>query len=234
MTKDFSKKIIKEIKKSNIKPVSKNVFIVKNIFFWFLYFFSLVLSILSITIILSYLFDIDLVLYKKVWLINLVFTFLPFFWILFVIFSSIFSFISIKNTKRWYKISFIKIVVLNFLLSILFWIFLNLAWFNKTIEDNLQKVIPKYREFLVWDKSSRMIEVWQNEEKWLLIGEILDISWNHIKFIDYNDKNWSLMISDNTLIRDKVVLRKWELIKLIWNKTWDNIFQVNEIRPFKK
>lgn len=234
MKKNFSKDLLQKIKKDDVKQIPKYIFVLKNIFVWLFLFVSIILWWLSLSISFDYLINADWYLLKKVWFFKLLIVFLPLFWVLFLIISSFFSYYNYRHTNKGYKLSLIKVFLFNILLSIVFAIFLYFSWVNNFVESKLEKYIPKYRTLLVEDKYLRMIEIWQNENKWLLIWQILELWNNTLSFIDYNDKVWEIIINNNgeTNIKHRVELKIWEKIKIIWEKIENNIFNALEIRPF--
>jgi hypothetical protein len=173
-------------------------------------------------------------LFRKVWLIKLFFVFLPLFWIIFLFISSFLSYYNYRHTNKGYKLSLINVFIFNLILSIFFAFIFFFSWINNFIESKLEEYIPKYRTILVEDQYSRMIKIWQNEDKWLLIWQILELWNNTLSFIDYNDKVWKIIINKNgeTNIKHRVELKVWEKIKIIWEKIENNSFEAIEIRPF--
>jgi len=234
MNKNFKNNLINKIKKENIKPIPKKYFILKKILINIFLVFSILIWALSVSIIFWYLLEADWFLSHKLGLIKIAINFLPIFWILFLIISVIISYFNFKNTDKGYKFYLWQIVLVNILLSFIIWTLFYFTWFSQIVEEKIQNNLPKYREFLVWDKISRMKKVWQNEEKGLLLWLIIEenIKKNSFKLKDTNNKIWNILISKNTIIRHNLKLKKWLKIKLIWEKTWENKFRVLEIRPF--
>ena len=238
MNKDFSKDILKKIKKNNIKPISKKIFYIRTFILYMLIILSILIWAVSFSVILWYLFAIDFFIANKVWFFILIKTFLPIFWIFFVLIICILVYYEFRKTQRWYKFYLYQIIFWNILITFLFWIIFYFSWFSKTFESTIQDNFPKYRQYLVLDKTSRMIKVWQNEDVWLLIWKIYSINnnsnINNIEFIDYNNKIWFLEFNNNSVIKHNLELKEWLEIKLIWEKLSDNIFEVKEVRPFNK
>lgn len=233
MKKDFWKLLIDEIKKEQIKPISKSIFILKYFLLWLFFIFSLFVWAISLSIIFWYLFEADWYLYHRVWLIKITLAFLPIFWVIFLLLSSITTFFTFKNTKRWYKFSIFYIFIFNVVFSFILWFLFYFSWFSQISENFLQNNLPKYRELFVNDDLSRMKQVWQNEDKWLLIWEIISVSWQEdVTFRDSNSKIWYLNLSSKTQIKSRVNLDVWEKVKIIWNKIWENKFDVYELRSF--
>lgn len=232
--KKFSKDLFDRIKKEDIKQTPKYVFVFKSTIVWFLLLFSIVLWALSLSISFDYLLDADWYLFKRAWLIRILFVFLPLFWIFFLVVSSISSYYNYRHTNKGYKLSLLKVFTLNILSALILAVILYFTWTNSYIESKIEKYVPKYRSILVDDKISRMIKVWQNEEKWLLIWEISEVYENKLVLKDYNNKKWNIILSSETVtdIKHRVVIAPWEKIKIIWEKLNENDFKATELRPF--
>lgn len=232
MKKNFSEEILNKIKKEKIKQIPRHVFILKHAIVWFFLFLSVLVWAISLSITFEYIINADWFLIHRLWIIQIAITFLPIFWLIFLLLASFLSYYNFKHTEKWYKYNFLKILWINIFLSVIFWVLIYTSGANYLIEWSLEKYIPRYRWILVENKESRMIKVWQNEDSGLIIWEILKINDDNLEFIDYNNKNWLILISKNTNIKWRVSLNIWEKIKIIWEKTDDNIFEAIEIRPF--
>lgn len=233
MNKNFKNNLINKIKKEEIKPISKNYFIAKNILIYLFLWFSILIWALSIAIIFWYLFEADWYLSHKLGLLKITTTFLPIFWIIFLIISIIISYFNFKNTSKWYKFYLWQIILVNIVSSIIIWTIFYISWFSNILEEKIQNNLPEYRKYFVQDNISRMKKVWQNEDSWLLLGLITEkISENSFKLKDTNNKVWKIIKSKKSIIRHNLEIKKWLKIKLIWEKISENIFKVNEIRPF--
>ena len=234
MTKDFKNNLIEKIKKEKIKPISKKYFIARKILINFFLIFSVFIWAISVAIIFWYLYEADWFLSHKLWLIKITTIFLPFFWLIFLIFSSILAYFNFKNKENWYKFYCWQIVLWNILASFIIWLVFYFSGFSQIVEEKIQNNIFKYREVFVPNKISRMKKIWQNEEKGLLLWIIIKSTegFNPLLLKDTNNKIWKIKISEKTTIRHNLKLKSWIKIKLIWKKVEKNLFKVNEIRPF--
>ena len=233
-SKKFNKNLLEKIKKEEIKQTPKYIFVLKNIFIWVFLIVLVILGSISLSISFDYLISADWYLLKKIWWFKIFIIFIPFFWISFLIFSSFLSYYNYRHTDNGYKLSLIKVFVINIFLSLIIALILYFTWFNNYIESKLEEYIPKYRTVLVNDKASRMIKVWQNENEGLLIWEILEVWENKLVFKDFNDKNWNIILHNNSVteVKYRVELLIWEKIKIIWDKISEKDFNAIEIRPF--
>ena len=232
--KKFNKDLLDRIKTEDIKQTSKYVFRLKNIaILWFLM-ISIVLWSIAFSISFDYLINADWYLFRKIWLFKVLIVFIPLFWIIFLVLSSFFSYYNYRCTNKGYKLSLFKVFILNIFSSLMLAIILYLIWANIYIESKLTEYIPKYRSILVEDKVSRMIKIWQNEEKWLLIWKILKVWKSKLIIKDFKNNNWDIILNNKSLtnIRHRVTIQLWETIKIIWEKIEDNKFEAKEIRPF--
>lgn len=230
--KKFTKDLFDKINKEKISQTPKYIFITKNILVWFFLFFSIFIGALSLSISLDYLFNADWDLFRRIWFLKIFLIFIPVFWLLFLIISSVLSYYNYRYTDKWYKLSFIKVLFLNIFSSLILAFILYFTWINNYIELKIENIVPKYRTILVEDKINRMIKVWQNEEKWLLIWTILDYNDTELKLNDFNNKEWIITLNRNIDIKSRVKIENWERIKIIWEKIDWNNFDALEIRPF--
>jgi len=230
----FSKKLLEKIKNEEIKQTPKYIFVFKNIFIWLFLSISIILLSISLAINFDYLVSADLILFKKIGFLKVLIVFLPIFWLIFLILSSFLSYYNYRHTNKGYKVSLLKIFTVNIITSFVLAFLLYFSWSISYIESKLEYYIPKYRSILVDDKVSRMVKVWQNEDKWLLIGEIIKVEKNKLIFKDFNSKNWNIIINDktNTNIKHRVNIEPKEKIKIIWDKISNSDFKAFEIRPF--
>ncbi|MFK7779786.1 MAG: hypothetical protein QM490_01450 [Candidatus Gracilibacteria bacterium] len=229
--KDFGKEILNKIKKEDIKQIPKHVFIIKHVIVWIFLFLSIFVGALSLSITFEYLINADWFLVHKLGIFKITMTFLPLFWLVFLGLASFLSYYNFKHTEKGYKYSFLKILLINIILSLILGIFIYLTGINHFIEGNLEKFVPKYRGILVENKETRAIKVWQNEESGLILGEIIKVTDNNFEFIDYNNKKWTVLLSKETEIRGRVSIEVGEKMKIMGEKKGKNTFNAFQIRP---
>ncbi len=232
MKKDFSKGIVDKIKKENIKQTPKYIFVLKHLSVWFFLVFSVIIWALALSISLGYFSDIDWSLGYRLWFIKILVVYMPLFWIFFLLISMFFSYYNFRHTERGYRFSFMKIFFINVFSSILLGMLLYFSWISFVVEWVIEDVVPKYRSLLVEDKASRMVSIWQDEDRWLLIWEIVEVNEWDFTFIDYNEKQWNILFDGDTVVRWRVNLEVWEKVKIIWEKVEDSVFEAGEIKPF--
>ncbi len=214
------------------KQTPECCYTLKNLSFLLLVSVIIFLSSIGLSISFDYLFNADWFISNKVWIMKIFIIFIPVFWILFLIFALCLSCFFCNKKQRNYKASFLGIILSNILLLLFSAIFLYSTWVNKEMDYFMWNKVPWYRNTLVKDTNCRNIELWQNEEKWLLIWEIIEGTDNSLLFTDSNNKEWTILLNDSTKINTKIKLDNWKKIKIIWEKEWDNIFKAKEIILF--
>lgn len=230
--KNLKKDILSQIKKEDIKPISKNIFMIKTVLIYIFLFTSIFIWAISFSIMLGYLLEADWFLSHKLGLLKIVQSFLPIFWLIFLVISVVIGYWEFKNTSRGYKFYFWQIILGNILLSLVFGALFYFSGFSQIVESKIQTHLPQYREIFVWDKISRMKAVWQNEENGLLLWKIIENRWTSFELKDSNNKVWQIIIWDTTTIKHDLGLDVWEKVKLIWDKVDLWVFVASEIRPF--
>ena len=157
MNEQLSNKILERIDDDQIVPLPRWRFIFLRISFWLLAIVSLIVGSLAIGAMLFLFIDYHqhgLFAVPRDMSDFLLMT--PFIWIIvFVLFIAV-ARISIKHTKKGYRYSLRKIVLVSILLSLIFGFILNFAGVGKTTHDFFNKV-PMYNFFThnsrnVWDR----------------------------------------------------------------------------------
>lgn len=231
MKSNISSKILWEIKSKNIKPKPKIYFILWNVLFWWFYILSIIIWSTWLGIIFGFIFIDDFLLIQKVWFLFLLEKYIPIFWVIFLFLSIIFWIIFFKKTDNWYKYQILKVIFLNILLTFIWWALLFFSWIWNHFDNSLRKYFYTYNSFFVQNKEKRMIEVWQNENNWLLLWEIISIWNSNVKLKDTQNKIWRIDIS-TAEIKKKVNIKTWNKIKIIWEKINENNFKALQIRPY--
>ncbi len=223
--KDISQIALEKIRKSGLKPISKNVFNIKRVIFWSLVGTSIIVGALSFSVILLVLFNNEWYLYDRLGF-NFIFKSLPYFWFVFLAIFTIMGDFYYRRTLLGYRHRTITIVGVYVVFTIILGSVLHVVGIGNIIEESLSKNIPVYRGFM-FDKS----EIWSHPEKGLLSGEITDVEGDIIKVLDLNGDIWILNVG-GSFVGKKVNLRQGETIKIIGDIDEDNIFTVEQVRPW--
>ena len=191
MNEQLSNKILERIDDDQIVPLPRWRFIFLRISFWLLAIVSLIVGSLAIGAMLFLFIDYHqhgLFAVPRDMSDFLLMT--PFIWIIvFVLFIAV-ARISIKHTKKGYRYSLRKIVLVSILLSLIFGFILNFAGVGKTTHDFFNKV-PMYNFFT---HNSR--NVWDRPVAGRLAGVILSVQGkNNFSIKDFNGHVWQVRLS---------------------------------------
>lgn len=219
---------LQKIKKE--KPTPKWIFIFKAILAWFLFVLFIFIGIISISLIMYSIFNNDFNLDKTTFAIQikLALSSLPYIWIIITALFFVISYFNIKKIENAYKILNIKNILITLTITfVLAVVFYNIG-FAKFLDKNLQQNIPAYKNYI----NQHMFNTWNKPNDGFLIGKIIAINNNNEIILEsYDNKKWTIIINENTIIKGKVSLSIYNGIKIIGKITDKNIFEAQEIRP---
>ena len=207
---NISDKALELINKKKIKPIPRWEFILKN---WVI--------ILGLIICLTL-----LVLGSSVsWfgLIDNIIT--PYFWIIITATCFGLSYLLFKKTKRSYRFEKWQIALLILIGGLTIGGMFFKMGIGSRIDRSLESKISLYRQMV-----PMKMAVWNNPEQGYLSGQITGIDKDNFLLKDFSDKAW--IITGTPLIRGRVEIKVGQEIKLIGEKTAENIFVAEEIRPW--
>lgn len=223
MKKDLKQEILEKIKKEQIKPISKGIFIWKNRILWIV----IIIVLIFLWITFSFLYN-DFLDSKELWDFvweNRIFLLPNIFWLAIIISLLFIVFLNYRKTKYWYKQSNFLLISIIFTLTIFIWSFFIFSnfwrYFQKSLISNsttLQTYI--YKENL-----------WNKPDEWRLIWTIININTNDLKIKDLEWNTWNININ-NSHIWKNVVLKIDEKIRIIWAKIDENNFNASKVMPY--
>lgn len=209
---NISDKALKLINQKQIKPIPKWEFVFKNWGLWLGFLICLILLVLGVSV--SWFGLVDSIITSYFWLF-IVFVFLGLSYLLF------------EKTKKAYRIKKWQVITFIAVIGLIVGGALFKIGLGSRIDKNLDAKISFYRQMV-----PMKMTVWSNPESGYLSGEIISIIDNNNFVIkDFNNNLWTIN-SQNALIRSRVKLVVGEEIKLIGNKTSEDTFKVEEIRPW--
>jgi hypothetical protein len=228
----FAKKIIGKIKKEEIKPLPKHLFILKEALFWTLFIIPVVAGGIALSLIFFSLTQVNPEIFEdpKISRFEHMLSVFPLIWILFLgIFGGI-SYIAFRNTKQGYKIPPLHLIAANIAMSIVFAIGFLLGGGTDRFEYEIGKKIPFLPPHEIRDAS-----FWQHPEKGRIGGEVTqvmqELEWFAIE--DVRQKQWHIngkKLSDYFWLRIKV----GEKIKVSGKQISENTFEADHIFPWGK
>ncbi|MEZ4898034.1 MAG: hypothetical protein R2806_14430 [Saprospiraceae bacterium] len=151
---------------------------------------------------------------------------LPFVWIIFLVVALGLAIVSIQHSWRGYKISPLRVVMINMLFSLLlgtaFFIGGGAGWmdaaFNRTGFD--YSSIQQRKQML-----------WSRPDEGMLAGKVLRVKENSMEMEDFDGQMWQVSL-DGTFIAPVVLLEPGEIVKLVGDQTGPVAFRAQEVRPW--
>ena len=225
---DISKKTLEKIKREQLHPRPRWVFLTRNYFFWLMFALTTLLGGLAFGMILFLIGDLDWDIYHylNLGLPEAVLISIPYLWIalmLFFLFTTYYNFI---HTRTGYRYRFVVILFISLVISVLLGLgFYHYGW-TEAVENHLRKRFPGYHR-LVYSGEKQ----WMHPEKGLLSGTVTAISPenNRLWVEDHRGQRWEIDISQ-AAIRGNIPLSENLKIKLIGQRLSEDIFEATEIR----
>lgn len=226
-----SQKLLEKIQEQKIPQKSRQQFMLKNIFFWLFFIFSIIIGGLSFSIILFAFSQTDFNLLANTpnSKIELFLGILPFFWIISCVMFLFISIFGIRHTKKGYRYSPILVFSSGIILSIVLGTTLFFAGGAEKMERIFADNIPVYKSI-----EERKISRWSMPEKGFLSGIILENKNDKTILIqDWNSEKWEVNF-ENAVIKGKIFLEKDVKIKMTGEISGDNIFIATQIGPWER
>ena len=222
-------KIAQKIKNENIKQTPKWQFTFKNSIIWGGFLLSILVGAIAFSVILFSIqqSDFELLVHGKHSKLESILVFLPFFWIIILLFFSIIAFYSLSNSKKAYKYSLMSLVSLSTFISILLGTLFFISGGAQKLEQSFANSIEIYNGF-----QEKKIQIWVNAEEGMLAGTIQKTVNDTIYLKDFSDHNWKITYK-NIFIPPILELDTGEEIKLVGQLIDSTIFAAEEIRPWK-
>ena len=237
--RDLIKETLEKIKKEEIKPTSRWVFLAKNIFTWLALLCLVVLGVISFSLIIFLISQLDWEICSQMgirlhWLSPVFYV--PIFWFLLSILFAFLAFREIRKTKKGYRYnSSIIVLVLTAVFSV-FGFFFYLSRESERVHGVFSGQNSNYK------KMSELKErQWSQPELGFLGGIILQIgdTNSQFKLMDFEEHNWVVNYDDDLIIMPGVLLLPNERVKIIGQEIEvdtdeeDDVFQAREIRPWE-
>ncbi len=227
--KKLSDKIVNKIKEEKIKPKAKWVFLLKDYFIWSAFGVSIIIGGLAFVVILFLLTTNDWDMHKYlgegfgVYFL----TALPRVWIGTLILFLLVAYYNYRHTKGGYRYKAYLIVLGSVVTSVVIGTALFFMGLGDKIEQSFANTLPYYGGYM-----EHRMEIWNQPEKGLLAGEIIEIKSENILMIEDFKKNiWEIDVN-NALWRGGQVAKIGNKVKIIGVKKSNNIFTAQEIRPW--
>lgn len=226
----ISEEVITTIEKENIRPIGRWSFILKDSILWAIFVLNILIGSLGL--------NISLYLFKSTEILEIysiakdplqvILLSIPIVWLIFTIAFVVIAYINFRYTKRGYKLSFIKIVLINIASIAILGSLLNFTDLSYRINKILKESIPYYTKTV----DPRYV-VWNRPQQGYLAGKIIDIKDGLIKLESLEEQNiWTVDIS-NANVRMAVNLNKGEMVKILGTSLESNSFKASEVLPWE-
>jgi len=225
-----SQKLLEKIQKQKIPQKSRWQFVFKDIFFWALFAFSIIIGGLAFSVILFAFSQTDFDLLSQIpdSRIEFFLGLLPFFWIISCVVFLLVSIFGVRHTKTGYRYSPLLIFGNSIILSIILGTTLFFSGGAEKMERIFAENIPVYKGL-----EERKISRWSLPENGFLSGKIIEKKESIILIEDWNNKKWEKDIK-NAIIRGKIFIEKDEKIKIIGKMSEADIFIAEQIGPWER
>jgi hypothetical protein len=229
---DFKQNFLNKIKKENIKPIPKIVWIFQEVIKWLLVLIFIFIAGHSLGVIFYILLDFNFYL-LPLYLQSSEKTLIVFgliLWIVLTILGLIFSIIIYRKSKRGYKISSFYLFSFVFFVVLLIGFMSYKKDFSKQLSSYLGAHFPE--SFYDWEEQKLLF--WQNPEAGYLVGKIMRVESKSLSFKDVTGKYWKLENTNSlSFLSPRVEIKPFTFIKVIGRKLSENVFHAEEIRPWR-
>lgn len=227
---DISKETLRKIKQQSIVPRPKGYFLLKRSTVWGFFVISIILGSIASSAAIFQLKNAEWDLYQHfrhsilefIWLV------IPYFWGLFLIGFTFVAYYYFRRTQSGYRYRTITVAALSVLFSIIGGWGIYGAGISERMEKVFEDTLPFYRGVAA---HKRM--VWMSPDKGLLAGKIIAVTAKDmIRLEDLDGKIWHISTAATTWRGRLIPFPNLE-IKLIGNRTGEDRFTANEVRPWQ-
>src|SRR6056297_823060 len=229
--KSVSQKVWQQISENEVEPLPKWRWQLKELLNWGMFFLSVLLGSISVSIILLELFSADWQFYTNVTnsFFTYLFSVLPYFWIILLIVMVIIAYYRFFQTKKGYRFTGLRVLVFSLLLSFAIGLFLYFANVSFWLYDVTNPYIPKPAVYHI-----HKYQVWQKVNDGFLAGKVVDFLDNkHLKLRDFENNIWKVNCL-NAKMYNMEMIYLGKFIKILGEKVSDDLFQAREVHPWKR
>jgi hypothetical protein len=227
---ELEKKILEKIKEEKIVPRPRWQFLLKDYSIWTAFFVSVVVGGAAFCVALSIAVnnDWDIYRYLSVSPSKHILISLPYLWIILLFLFLWLAFYNYKHTKSGYKHCAFVVLGLSVAGSLLLGYAFHTVGMGRKIDRIFARNIPFYQEMQC---CSNRKDVWDQPEKGLLGGRILQVRMEDgFDLEDFQGVVWQVEKDGQVFMRDPVLMRVGEGVKLIGEKRAEQHFWAREIR----
>ncbi|MDD3190120.1 MAG: hypothetical protein PHI66_00270 [Candidatus Pacebacteria bacterium] len=230
MEKDLSASILEEIRGKKIQPKSRWRFILREYVVWLVFFVNIFFGSLSVAVVLYLVGVSDWGLYHMLGNnpLGLVLVTLPYFWLLAFLIFLLVAYYYYEHTKTGYRYGFIKIVLLNILLSFVLGAGLYAIGAGEQAEIEFARRAPFYKDMKV-----RQNQIWNRPEEGIILGVIKEVDIENGQFFlkDLSGGSWLVEASGAKMHGGVTIERNFD-VKVFGERQEEQIFIAKDIFPF--
>jgi uncharacterized membrane protein len=225
---DNVEKLLERINKEGIKPTPKWVFTLRKGMIWGAFGLSILFGAVAFSVILYAIQQSDFAISNQLGRSGLamVLAIMPIVWLLGILVFTGLSIYSIKNSKRGYKLEWLKVLNLTLLASIVLGTLLFLWGGAQNLEETFGHQFKGYESI-----KERKIEMWNQPDEGYLAGKITFSAGDELRLESYSGQEWKIKY-EQAFIAPILQLVKDEEVKIIGSIAENGIFQAEEIRPW--
>lgn len=224
----LAKSIIGKIKKKQIKPTPKWIFLLKRSVIWGLFSLSVLFGSMAISIILFEMRDMDYAVYKEMGnsLTGFVLLALPYFWLVLLAGFLVLACYHFRHTKSGYHHNVLAIIGLSLIISII----LGTGLYATGISENLENIFRKIPNYERLHFGKRIL--WNNTEGGFLAGTIIHMGDGRIILLqDLKEESWHVDIQ-KAKMRREFEMKQGVRIRLIGTATGNYEFKAFRVAPW--
>ncbi len=223
-----SDRLISKMKNQNLKPIPKWRFTLKGMTIGFTLLVSVIIGGLAFSVILFSIQQLgfDLISHMSHSKIEFLLGLLPFLWIVLLIVFLVIGMISIKNSKKGYKFSPSKLLIINTAFSILLGTLFFIGGGAQWLENVFAVEIELYESV-----REKKINMWSMPEDGYLSGTIESVNEETLNLVDFKNKRWTIDYQQ-AHIPPVVLLEEGEVVKLRGKIGSADHFLADEVRPW--
>ncbi|HLD21650.1 MAG TPA: DUF5666 domain-containing protein [Patescibacteria group bacterium] len=224
----ISKKITQKITERKLSPKPRWVFRLRELLLWCGIVFGVVVSAVSMGMIIDFFIQEEVF---SVWQARkhvIVFiTAIPYVWCVVVCGITFLVHTEFKRTKNGYKTAWYWVLCAVVGFSIVLGFTSSFLQISQRVEQVLTRAFP-----VLQHSTQRAQQYWSQPDAGLISGTIISVNADSMVLSDWDQKQWTILITGETTIRSRATLTPQSQVKIIGNRTSDHSFTATEIRPW--
>lgn len=230
MTEEITNKVLEKIKQEDIKPEAKWKFLIKNYTVWGLFVLSMILGSLAVASIIFGIKMSDWDVHQQFasGSVKFLIMSLSYFWLLTFVGFVVVAYFNFRNTKKGYRYNIYIVIGISLLTTLLLGGFAYTVGFGEKMEKIMTQKAPFYKGI-----EHKRHKMWNQVDKGLLGGKIIEINDNIIDLEDIKKTRWHVTVS-TTQIMPIAVIKKGNMVRVIGRKTDQNCFEAKKIMPWRR